>query len=264
MALLISPSEISWGVIYVDNGSWCHASLPRPVLRRHVIECKTDSAALTMLFQKFQFCAFPHPEERISSVCWDICSHKSRIEQRTQVVSHHTLIFSTVNIVVCIPRGLQIYNAVLLFHPPCTLSGPKRFDVLCSHLLHSCIIIFWLTYVDGQTHANQRNIEVTGDYVNIKRRNAYNPKVIACRKELKNTVRHCFTPDIKFWFKHHSVFLLFQYMQLYRNSILLKLRNDFLDTVCLKIPIWEFYASLLQKSHCSCYLENVVAIYSEI
>jgi len=120
--LQISPSEISWGVIYVDIGGWCHTSLPRPVLRRPVTECTTDSAALTTLVQKLQFCSFRHPEERISSACLDICSHRSRKEQRKQIVSHHTLIFSAVIIVLCIPRGLQLCNAVLLFHPPCTLS----------------------------------------------------------------------------------------------------------------------------------------------
>jgi len=45
--------------------------------------------------------------------------------------------------------------------------------------------MFWLTYVNGQMHANQRNLEVTGDYMNIKRRNTYNHKVIARQKELK-------------------------------------------------------------------------------
>jgi hypothetical protein len=76
-----------------------------------------------MLVQKVQVCAFRHPEERISSACRDICSHRSRMEQRKQVVSHHTLIFSTVNIALFVPRGLQLYNAVLFFQPSCTLSN---------------------------------------------------------------------------------------------------------------------------------------------
>jgi hypothetical protein len=45
--------------------------------------------------------------------------------------------------------------------------------------------MFWLTYVNGQTHAYQRDLEVTGDYANIKRRNAYDHKVTECLKELK-------------------------------------------------------------------------------
>lgn len=147
-----------------------------------------DSAALKMLVQKVQFYAFRHPEERISSAWRDVSSLRSQMEQRKQVVFHHTLIFSTVNIVLCILRGLQLYNAVLLFQPSCTLSN----DVLCSHLLHSCIIMFWLTYVNGQTHANRQDLEVTGDYVSTKRRNAYDHKI---EKSLKS-----------FWFKHHSVF----------------------------------------------------------
>jgi len=45
--------------------------------------------------------------------------------------------------------------------------------------------MFRLTYVNGQTHANQRDLVVNGDYVRIKRRDAYNQKVIACRNEFK-------------------------------------------------------------------------------
>jgi len=136
MALLIFPSEISWGVIYIDNGGWCHASLPRPMLRRPVIECKTDSAALTMLFSKIAVLCF--------STSWraNFCSHRSRMEQRTQVVSHHTLIFSTINTVLCIPRGLQLYNATrkrylvllsvsVMFHG--VLSDPC-FDSVCQSM----------------------------------------------------------------------------------------------------------------------------------
>jgi hypothetical protein len=106
----INTRETSRGVIYVDIRSWCQASLPRPTLRRPVIVCTTDSTGLMMLVQKLQFRVFDILKSEFLQH-----AETSRYEQRKQVVSYHTLIFSTVKYCPMHTAWLTIIHCCFIF-----------------------------------------------------------------------------------------------------------------------------------------------------